>query len=81
MCSSKDSSAGGGGGGSSKGGDIMVGGVQDGTATGIDVGFKARIMRFIFVGQFLSIGPARTSRFPYKIRRISLDIAWFGLID
>jgi len=44
--SSKDKS---GGGGSSKG-DIVVGGVQDGTATGIDVGFKARIARFNAAG-------------------------------
>ena len=42
-CSSKSSSAGSGGGGK---GDIVVGGVQDGTAAGIDVGFKARITRF-----------------------------------
>jgi len=42
-CSSGKSKSG--GGGSSKG-DIVVGGVQDGTATGIDVGFKARIARF-----------------------------------
>jgi ABC-type branched-subunit amino acid transport system substrate-binding protein len=40
-CSSKAKS----GSGSSKG-DIVVGGVQDGTATGIDIGFKARIARF-----------------------------------
>ena len=46
-CSSSKNTSG--GGGSSKG-DIVVGGVQDGTATGIDVGFKARIARFNAAG-------------------------------
>jgi ABC-type branched-subunit amino acid transport system substrate-binding protein len=45
-CSSSNKTDGKKSGGSGQGGDIVVGGVQDGNYPGIDVGFKARIARF-----------------------------------